>query len=385
MWWLWCTAAALAGGDPATELRSALSLGDVRSARAALARLDAELGSTRVAVSPEALSMRFQAEGAIGDLLSREKDMLQAFAAAWVVAPTGRADLDVLTRPDLVTTFQTVQSTVFQRTPLSLDAARLPDAPIRIDGRAPGAQPVFPGRHHVQVLCADGTWSSRWSSLTRSEDWGHACADGALAASSTTVADDGTVTVVAEIAGPMAQGADASADGADSAQPAPSSSPLGADLLWYERGIQWVRDFELPRSPKGRLLLGGPVVGLGTGGELQFVPGGDSGGVFTTLSVTHMPVNVGSRGLGALRLSAGEVGVGYQPSQKGRPGFEVRGGVGVFHDTLLYTDGYLYLDAAAGARWDAPGTGMTAFVGMAAMANWARWNVAPRASVGWQF
>ena len=90
MWWLWCTAAALAG-DPATEVRTALSMGDIRSARQAIAALDAHLGSSREPVTSEDLAMRYQAEGAVGDLLSREKEMLEAFAAAWVVAPTGAA------------------------------------------------------------------------------------------------------------------------------------------------------------------------------------------------------------------------------------------------------------------------------------------------------
>ena len=392
MWWLWCTAAALAG-DPATEVRSALSMGDVRQTRKALANLDASVGSSREAVSPELLALRYQAEGAVGDLLSRQKERDEAFQAAWVVTPTGAANPDVLTRPDLVDAYNRVQSMVFQLPPVDLRWIELPDAPVLLDGVPLGQQPVFPGRHLVQVMCADGSWSSHWSSLNRSRNWGHACPDGALAPAGTVLAADGTPQlVVADVETPIdatpGNPSDATTSPPDGATPPDTTSPERpppGDLVWYERGIQWVKDFELPRSPKGRLLMGGPVVGLGTGAELQFVPGGDSGGFFTTLAATHMPFHVGSEGVGVVRLSAGELGLGYQPSRKGAPGFEIKGGVGVYHDTLLLTDGYLYVNGAAGARWDAPGTGMFAFAGVAFMGNFARWHAAPRASVGWQF
>jgi hypothetical protein len=131
--------------------------------------------------------------------------------------------------------------------------------------------------------------------------------------------------------------------------------------------------------------MGGPVIGLGTGAELQFVPGGDSGGFFTTLAATHMPLHVGGDGVDVLRLSAAELGLGYQPSGAGAVGFEVRGGSAVFHDSVRYTDGYLYLTGAAGARWDRPGTGRVLFAGLAYTGNLARGFVAPRASLGWQF
>jgi hypothetical protein len=248
----------------------------------------------------------------------------------------------------------------------------------------PGSQPIFQGRHHVQVQCADGSWSSRWTQFNRAEDWGHACPDGALAplVAPGPVSSDPTIL---DVDGPM-DGSSAR-DTTVPAPPEPKDPEEGPpeDATWYEKGVYWVKNFELPRSPKGRLLMGGPVVGLGTGGELQFVPGGDSGGVFTTLSATHMPFHVGSEGVGVVRLSAGELGVGYQPERAGAVGFEVRAGAAVFHDTLLDTDGYLYLTGAAGVRWDAPGVGRFAFVGAAWVGNYARGFVAPRASIGWQF
>jgi hypothetical protein len=199
------------------------------------------------------------------------------------------------------------------------------------------------------------------------------------------------VTVEVVIDGPMSDQVEAAPEGSDGASKADAPpeavlpDPSREDQGWYAKGIQWVKDFELPRSPKGRLLLGGPVVGLGTGAELQFVPRGDGGGFFTTLGVSHMPLHVGSEGVGVVRLSGGELGLGYQPATAGVPGFEVKGGAAVYHDTLIYTDGYLYIQGAAGARWDAPGTGTTVFLGLAYVANAARWQVAPRASVGWQF
>ena len=275
---------------------------------------------------------------------------------------------------------------------------KLPDnATVRIDGVAMGSQPVFRGRHHVQVQCADQSWSSRWTQFSRAEDWAHACLDGALAPLAAVAASDAAPTVLEIALEPGASDTtteDASASresdaptaastGEPAAEPA-ARQDLPPDATWYQRGIAWVRDFELPRSPKGRLLLGGPVVGLGTGAELQFVPGGDSGGFFTTLSATHMPLHVGT-GVNALRITAGEVGLGYQPSSKGAVGFELRGGSAVYHDTVRYTDGYLYLTGAAGARWDAPGTGRFLFVGLAYTGNLARGFVAPRASLGWQF
>jgi len=391
MWWLWWTAAALAG-DPATEVRSALAMGNVREARKAIVALDEALGSARGPVSQEELALRYQAEGALADLLSREKDMLEAFQASWVVAPTGVASPDVLARPDLVTQYAAVQSEVFQRPPIDLRWVELPEAPLRIDGRPQGSQPVFRGRHHIQVMCADGSWSSRWSELKRSENWAHACPDGVLAPLSVVVDDAGApVTVEVVIDGPMSDQVEAVPENEDDttaeavAPENPPASPSREDQPWYAKGVQWVKDFELPRSPKGRLLLGGPVVGLGTGAELQFVPGGDGGGFFTTLGVSHMPLHVERAGVGVVRLTAGELGLGYQPSAAGVPGFEVKGGAAVYHDALLYTDGYLYLHGAAGARWDAPGTGTTLFLGVACVANAVRWQVAPRASLGWQF
>jgi|GEM_PF-3671222 len=388
MWWLW-TATALAG-DPATEVRSALAAGDVRAARDAIEAFDKALGSARTIVSTEDLAMRYQAEGAVADLRSREKEMVAAFQAAWVVAPTGSANPDVLTRPDLVAAYNQIQSSVFQRTPIDLRWVDFPDAPVLVDGQPQGQQPVLRGRHHVQVQCADGSWSSKWSTLNRSEDWGHACPDGALAPVGAVVPVDGQPhTVVATIDPPIDGSTPSEGTPPTGSTPPPSKpaepKPRPADQNWYERSIQWVKDFELPRSPKGRLLLGGPVVGLGTGGELQFVPGGDSGGVFTTLGVSHMPFHVGSDGVGVVRLTAGELGVGYQPSRKGAVGVQVMGGASIYHDHLLYTDGYLYVNAAAGARWDNPGTGRIAFVGLAAVGNFERVFVAPRASIGWQF
>lgn len=388
VWLLW-TAVALAG-DPAADARSAVATGDVRGAREAVEALDAALGRSREEVRTEALAFRFQIEGAVADLRSRDAEMMAAFRASWVVAPTGRPDPSALSRSDLVRAYKSVQSEVFQSAPVSLDGLRLPAAPVRIDGQEPGAQPVFKGRHHVQVQCADGSWSSRWSSLSRPEDWGHACPDGALAPLAAAVAPaPGTPTAVLEPPVAAGGGVDQSPGPTPGpADPAPTEAPpssLPADASIFERGVQWVRDFELPRSPKGRLLLGGPTVGLGTGAELQFVPGGDSGGVFTTVSVAHLPIQVSAERLELLRLSAGELGVGWQPARKGAPGAELKGGLAVYHDTLRYTDGYLYLSAAAGARWDAPGPGGTAFLGVQWVGNYARMFVGPRAAVGWQF
>lgn len=398
MWWL-CWAATALAADSAVDVRTALASGDVRAARAALSELDTSLGRSRTEVTADQLAFRYQAQGAVFDLQSRPRDMHEAFRNAWIVAPTGRADRDVLTRPDLVASFEARQSEVFQLEIVDLRWMKLPDnATVRIDGVAVGSQPVFRGRHHVQVQCADQSWSSRWTQFSRAEDWAHACPDGALAPLTVVAASKAAPTVLEIALDPGASDTtteDASASSASDAPTTASASEPAAepaarqelppDASWYQRGIAWVRDFELPRSPKGRLLLGGPVVGLGTGAELQFVPGGDSGGFFTTLSAAHMPLHVGTDGVGALRITAGEVGLGYQPASKGAVGFELRGGSAVYHDTLRYTDGYLYLTGAAGARWDAPGTGRFLFAGLAYTGNLARGFVAPRASLGWQF
>ena len=391
MWWLCWTAAALAG-DPPVEVRSALASGNVRAARVAISELDASLGDARSEVSSEALIFRYQAHAAIFDLQSRDRDVLEAFRRAWIVAPTGKPNRDVLTRPDLVDTFLAVQSEVFQLDVVDLRWMKLPeDAPVRVDGMAVGTQPVFRGRHHVQVQCADGSWSSRWTTFSQPEDWAHACPEGALAvrvvaapaAADPTVLD---IEMPEQLSStPLAsEGEEGTPPGGDESIP-DDETPLPSDASWYARSVSWVRNFELPRPPRGRLLMAGPVVGLGTGGELQFVPGGDAGGFFTTLSATHMPVHGSANGVGLLRLSGGELGLGYQPSRARAVGFEVRGGTAVYHDSLRYTDGYVYLTGAAGARWDAPGTGRFVFAGLAYAGNFSRGFVAPRAAVGWQF
>ncbi|HCH61205.1 MAG TPA: hypothetical protein DFR83_00275 [Deltaproteobacteria bacterium] len=393
MWWL-CWAATALAGNSAVELRTALAAGDVRSARSAVGELDTALGGSRSEVLSVQLAFRYQAQGAISDLQSRQREMHEAFRNAWIVAPNGRPDRDVLTRPDLVDAYGAVQSEVFRSEVVDLRWMKLPEnAPVRVDGVPVGTQPVFRGRHHVQVQCADGSWSSQWTVFNRAEDWAHACPDGALAPLTAEGARSSEATVLEiELSGrpDTAPSESDAAEPVDASTDAPADEPddrrtLPPDASWYERSIAWVRDFELPRSPKGRLLLGGPVVGLGTGAELQFVPGGDSGGFFTTVAATHMPLHASADGVDLLRLTAAELGVGYQPANAGAVGFEVRGGSAVYHDTVRYTDGFLYLTGAAGARWDAPGTGRVLFVGLAYTGNLARGFVAPRASLGWQF
>ena len=388
MWWL-CWAATALAADSAVEVRTALASGDVRSARAAL-ELDTSLGR-RVPGDADQLAFRYQAQGAVFDLQSRPRDMHEAFRNAWIVAPTGRADRDVLTRPDLVASFEARQSEVFQLEIVDLRWMKLPDnATVRIDGVAMGSQPVFRGRHHVQVQCADQSWSSRWTQFGRAEDWAHACPDGALAPLTTVAATDAAPTVVEIALEPGTSGATTEDRRhfcpmlPQRLPPTGSSRPAAGQGFHgcFLRGIAWVQASSSPAPPRaGCCSVSG--CGLGTGAELQLFRG-DSGGFFTTLAATHMPLHVGTEGVNALRITAGEVGLGYQPHPRVRWASSCEAARRCT-TTRCGTPTDTCMTGAAGARWDAPGTGRFLFVGLAYTGNLARGFVAPRASLGWQF
>jgi hypothetical protein len=158
----------------------------------------------------------------------------------------------------------------------------------------------------------------------------------------------------------------------------PPAEEQGFIATWTDR--LWPLPFLDPErekrfDPPGRALLVGPTLGFASGIELQFVPKGDDGGFFATAAVGYVPV----------RLSVSELGVGWQPRNSPHIGVELRGGVGLWHDEIFYTDGLLYLSGAVGARYDPPGPGFTAFLGGGRAANYVEGWWIPRANVGWQF
>ena len=439
MLWLWWTTLALAG-DPAVEGRDAMHQGNVRAARGALAELDAALGNARQLVTNEEVAGRYQLAVAIADLRARDGEMRAAMRQVWVVSPDCVADRSLLTRSSLVTALASERAEVMARPEVDLPHLELPDGVIYIDGVELGTVPIYEGRHLVQVQCADQTWSSAWSWMDRPEKWGMACPNGALAvvgaaavpaASAAPTAPPGptapaapapatdTLPPLLDVALPpgaeggsgvivppepgegegvvddapveaVAPPPDEPATAATPAEPPPATAepapPVteppaeeqGFIATWTDR--LWPLPFLDPErekrfDPPGRALLVGPTLGFATGVELQFVPKGDEGGFFATAAAGYIP----------LRLSVSELGVGWQPRSSPHIGVEVRGGIGLWHDEIIYTDGLIYLSGAIGVRYDPPGPGFTAMLGGGRTANYVDGWWIPRANVGWQF
>ncbi len=334
-------------GEPASTAREAILQGDPRTARKAIAELDAAIAATTTPVDAHLLGQRYQLEAALADLLARESDMLDAMRQAWVVAPNSQPDPEILTRAALADVFRAIGPEVSQRPAIDLASLGLPLSPVRIDGRAREDEPFVSGRHLVQVECADGSWSTTWSTLQRRADWGHTCPDGALAAA--PLPPEGTPTDDAPPDAPSDEGFFARYW----PPPMPSFGP----------------------GPNGRRVLGGPMLGMGTGGELLVVPGGDAGGFITTASLNYFP----------LRIAAGEIGLGWQSAGNTPLGVEVRGGIARWHETLVYTDELLYISSALLLRYDPPGTGWVAHAGVGGVLNYVDQWLVPRASIGYQF
>ena len=184
-----CVAAVALGSTvawagPRDDALAAIAAEDLKTAKKAIAALDEQLGGKRKLVRPVVLSRRYLTEALYHEARGKQDDVLAALRQACLVHPGSEPDEAIIGDGKMVDMYYAVCSEVEQRPEVDLSKLKLPDAPVRIDGVVPGEVfPVREGRHLVQVECANGKWSTRWSELSRSEDWAAGCPDGALASS----------------------------------------------------------------------------------------------------------------------------------------------------------------------------------------------------------
>ncbi len=183
--------ATVASAGPRDDALAALAAGDLKTAKKSLATLDAHLGNKKKLVRAEVLSRRYLTEALYHKAREKQDDMLMALRQACLVHPDSDPDLTIIGNGEMVDMYYAVCGEVEQRPEVDIASLKLPDAPIRIDGVIPGEEfPLRQGRHLVQVECANGNWSTRWSELTRAEDWGERCPGGKLADAEAPISDD---------------------------------------------------------------------------------------------------------------------------------------------------------------------------------------------------
>ena len=233
-----------AWAGPRDDALAAIAAGDLKAAKKSLAILDDHLGMKKKLVRPEVISRRYLTEALYHETRGKPDDVLDALRQACLVSPGSDPDQAIIGDGSLVDMYYAVCKEVKQRPEVDLDSLKLPDAPVRIDGAVPGeAYAVREGRHLVQVKCRNGTWSTRWSELSRPENWGEACPGGKLAAAVEDQPEDLVEAVMPSFlmgggdmdggdmdGGPDGTEAEASAaDGASSSDAAGASSSDAAD------------------------------------------------------------------------------------------------------------------------------------------------------------
>jgi len=196
-----------AWAGPRDEALAAIAAGDLKTAKKAIGTLDDHLGNKKKLVRAEVLSRRYLTEALYHEARGKQDDVLAALRQACLVHPGSDPDESIIGDGALVDMFYAVCGEVKQRPEVDMAALKLPDAPVRIDGAVPGEEYALrEGRHLVQVQCENGNWSTRWSELTKAEDWGEGCPNGALAAAAPPESDDVVDAVMPSFLGGMGDG-----------------------------------------------------------------------------------------------------------------------------------------------------------------------------------